>query len=336
MNKKIIQKRTLATITLLFCLLCSLVFSKVANAITLNAQVQLDRIIIGKGDVRCVINGQTINGASQSGECSFTPAGAVGDLNVVQQIYNNQNLTLQKGDMLEFFVGVKSLRAGSSHNIVWTAQTYDYFSLVDMEKVSEDDYNRWCLSYQPSNVPSGSYTCSTNSSGYSNFYRFVIMANRDLTNVKGGLGYYTTSRSTLFVSDTIQPFIIYMSDIFIYKRGSDLDVAEQQTQEATDEGQQNSDSAGSDNEQASQNLLQTAGDIIGAFSSPSTNCSLSGDLGNIDLGNLNFCQDKPSAIINAMDAIASIIVAFMVFRIIKRLIGRFTSLSAYGQGGSDG
>lgn len=130
----------------------------------------------------------------------------------------------------------------------------------------------------------------------------------------------------------------YFQNVIEYTTTSlqQINEAENRTQEATDEGQQNADSAESQNEQASQSLLQTAGDIVSVFSSPATNCSLNADMGNLDLGSINFCQDKPPSIMAVIDAVSSIIVTFAVFRIIRSLVTRFISLSSYGQGGSDG
>lgn len=107
-------------------------------------------------------------------------------------------------------------------------------------------------------------------------------------------------------------------------------------QTASNQGNQNADSSNLDNENASRSLLDTAGVIVGAFSAAPTNCRLNADMGNVNLGNIDFCQDKPSSIISIIDAAATILICFAVYRLIKGLIARFTSLTAYAQGGNNG
>ena len=115
-----------------------------------------------------------------------------------------------------------------------------------------------------------------------------------------------------------------------------LDNAEQRSEEAAQQGQDNANSSGTDNEQASQSILSIIGNVIGAFGTGATDCKINADLGNLDLGNLDFCKDKPSQITNMINAFGSILVVYACYKVAKKIFMLWIKITTYAQGGNLG
>ena len=111
---------------------------------------------------------------------------------------------------------------------------------------------------------------------------------------------------------------------------------EQQTQEASEEGQTNSEGTQADNEGASQNVIGVIGNVIGAFNTPAGNCSYNVDLGNLNLGNLNFCSGKPPEFAGLINMAGSIIIVYACYRVARTVFRIWLAMSVFAQGSGKG
>lgn len=342
MNKNFIQKRSLLCTfaSVLFMLFSSLVSYKVsAVSFTMN------------------VGEPYLAGSFENGYCVYYNAGLQQSTiqNQSCQLWNNSSQISQSIDIYSFYTqpNIKTDKDKIYEITFRIVNRYDYdavminpqspsqwklldiildFSLSSSEYCDVYNYN-----YTSSNFISSQF-CVNKSDSYSvSQYKayFVYVGNNEYDSI----GIYANVINNNFIAfNILNPVVeprMYFDDILAYSVViPDLQRAEQETQQATDEGNQNADSAGADNEGASQSLLDTAGVIVGAFSAAPTNCNLNADMGNVNLGNINFCQDKPTTIISIIDTAATILIAFASFRLIKGLIARFTSLTAYAQGGN--
>lgn len=138
------------------------------------------------------------------------------------------------------------------------------------------------------------------------------------------------------INSNIQQILQQLREVNQDGGTSQLDNAEQRSEEAAQQGQDNADSSETENEQASQSVLSIIGNVIGAFGTGATDCKINADLGNLDLGNLDFCKDKPSQITNMINAFGSIIVVYACYKVAKKIFMLWIKITTYAQGGNLG
>lgn len=118
--------------------------------------------------------------------------------------------------------------------------------------------------------------------------------------------------------------------------------AAQQDQEDRDnisdtaqDAQDSADSAQDQNEQATSSLLDTMGSLFTALGTPATDCKVNADLGNIDLGEIDYCSGKPAAFEPIINSVCIMIMAIPIYLIARDLMLRFIYLTSYAQGGDN-
>lgn len=107
-----------------------------------------------------------------------------------------------------------------------------------------------------------------------------------------------------------------------------------ETQQASDEGTANAEQSQTDNETASQNIIGVVGNIVQVFYTPAGNCNIDVDLGNLDLGNLNFCSGKPREFEQIINLAGSILIVYACYRVARTIFRIWLTLSIFGQGGN--
>lgn len=107
-----------------------------------------------------------------------------------------------------------------------------------------------------------------------------------------------------------------------------------QTQQASDEGTANANTSQTDNESASQNIIGLMSDVVQVFYTPAGNCNIDVDLGNLDLGNLNFCSGKPREFEQIINLAGSILIVYACYRVARTIFRIWLTLSIFGQGGN--
>lgn len=99
--------------------------------------------------------------------------------------------------------------------------------------------------------------------------------------------------------------------------------------------QDSADSAQDQNEQATSSLLDTMGSLFTALGTPATDCKVNADLGNIDLGEIDYCSGKPAAFEPIINSVCIMIMAIPIYLIARDLMLRFIYLTSYAQGGDN-
>lgn len=110
----------------------------------------------------------------------------------------------------------------------------------------------------------------------------------------------------------------------------DINKEQQQAgEQAQQDGQQGSSSSQSDATQGTQSLLNAITGFVGVISNATpTNCRITGDMGALDLGQLDFCQDNPPAIIQIIGSLILIAVTIpIVIWTVKKIISMFRSFT---------
>lgn len=109
-----------------------------------------------------------------------------------------------------------------------------------------------------------------------------------------------------------------------------LNDTKQETQDAADNSQNAGDSSSSDAESATSSLLNVIGTGIGAITTASpTNCRINGNMGNLNIGNIDLCANPVPAFIAV---IGSIIAVLVVLPLVIVLFNRFISIIRSFQG----
>lgn len=94
------------------------------------------------------------------------------------------------------------------------------------------------------------------------------------------------------------------------------------------DNQSTSDIQGTDDSNTT-SLIGLFSSFVSALSSASaTNCNINGDMGNIDLGTLNFCRDAPPAIVQIIGSIFLIVLFVpLAYFLVKRIIAEVRSFT---------
>lgn len=106
-------------------------------------------------------------------------------------------------------------------------------------------------------------------------------------------------------------------------------------QDTADNAQNSADNAQAQNEQATSSLLDTMSALWTALGTPATDCRVNADLGNIDLGIIDYCTGKPAAFEPIINSVCVLIMSIPIYLIARDLIYRFIYLTSYAQGGND-
>lgn len=100
-----------------------------------------------------------------------------------------------------------------------------------------------------------------------------------------------------------------------------------------EDGDDASNDAQTDSEQAMSNFFGVINQFIGALQTPATDCKVRSDLGHIDLGVLDFCSGKPNEFIPIIRVAILLVMAIPVYLICRRIIDDFINITVFAQGG---
>lgn len=106
-------------------------------------------------------------------------------------------------------------------------------------------------------------------------------------------------------------------------------------QSASDSADSNADTAQSQNEGATSNLLNLMGSFIEALQTPATNCRVPADLGNLDLGTIDFCTGKPAEFVPIINTISALVMSFAIYLVARHLVHSFIRITVFAQGGKE-
>lgn len=109
---------------------------------------------------------------------------------------------------------------------------------------------------------------------------------------------------------------------------------QQAGQQAQQEGNTGSDASQESVTQGSQTMLQGAQTILGVITdTPAGTCNISGNMGNIDLGQLNFCEGNFDQLRPVIRIIVNLVMGVATWHIFTFLLGTMTALFLSFTGG---
>lgn len=125
-----------------------------------------------------------------------------------------------------------------------------------------------------------------------------------------------------------------------YKPESVTTVNQEQQQageQAQQDGQNASNQAQQQTEQQTATAFQTIGNILGAITdTPPGDCSITGNMGHLDMGNLNLCQAEIEPIRPVIRAVLYLVMALATYKIMMWVLGSIAGLINWVQTGNEG
>lgn len=275
--------------------------------------------------VDCSIVNITSNATTNISNQHFCMIAETGEFSI-SSITTHHNLSYKKGDIIEFdFI---SFTEGFYNN--------DYF-IFETPSLS-DNNNFRIMSYK--DVTSGYYfdVSSLNSSNGSigagvQFYkviRFTIYVNNDFTGLVGlSTPNVTQHPVARFAQHNLARVYSNIVNLVVYRNRSDGQSQDQkneisETNDAVADSESGGVASGTSSQNATSSLLSVITSGIGAITSASpTNCKINGNMGNLNVGNIDLCANPVPTF---MSLIGSIIAVLVVLPLVIVLFNRFISI----------
>lgn len=158
-------------------------------------------------------------------------------------------------------------------------------------------------------------------------FHIVLRVNNDYTGIFGITEYGNTPFIVQSFYSNSGQVTMSLSNFVIYRKGSSNPINEEQSQ-VTQDAANNSQSAGNtattDSQTATSSLLSVITAGVGAITSASpTNCKINGNMGNLDVGEIDLCANPVPTF---MSLIGSIIAVLVVLPLVIVLFNRFISI----------
>ena len=112
---------------------------------------------------------------------------------------------------------------------------------------------------------------------------------------------------------------------------------EQAGEQAQQEGNTAGNQAGEQAQQETATMFQTIGNILGAITdTPPGDCTITGNMGNLNMGNLNLCVAEIEPIRPIIRAVIYLVMALATYKILMWVIGAIAGLINWVQTGNEG
>lgn len=174
---------------------------------------------------------------------------------------------------------------------------------------------------------SGNGVITTDGYFVSNIYEIALIANIDGNRQLGSFNQNTVDIAVnMGNTATSDVLVVAVTGFTVYRYTGSTENKEQQekTQEAADASETAGGSSSSDAQQGTSSLLSTIGSAVSVISSASpTNCLLNGNMGNLDVGQIDLCANPVPTFIQI---IGSIILILLVVPLCITLFNRFIGL----------
>lgn len=231
--------------------------------------------------------------------------------------------TIKKGDIVEFDIAVFTpSNSKNEHPVLYVGNglTYNNLLIFDVSETVNDHL------YIIDNFTSSTGTMN-DGTYFSHVYHFSAQVLRDFS---GQLGLSSNSTSFpifAFHKSQADSFYFRMSNLVLWRKSSTNPVNDEQ-KEATQDAANNSQNSGNTSQTNSQNatssLLSVITSGIGAITSATpTNCKINGNMGNLNVGNIDLCANPVPTF---MVIIGSIIAVLVVLPLVILLFNRFISI----------
>lgn len=235
-------------------------------------------------------------------------------------ITSAQKIPVVAGNYYRFSISLQS-PTFQVNSLMWYPATTPNFVLISANQVSVTQTDSQA-------------TTIVGTTSYSYIYDVTLRATvDDEVFVAFGNG----SNTLLFIPNTAIPYRAFLSmgDVYEYKASDTAtsinDQQKQEGEKAQQEGQTSTDNAQSSIDNSTVSLLSALTGFVGVLTSinPSS-CSLSGNIGTggLNLGQLDFCKDKPPAFVTAIGSLVAIVLIIpLIIWMVNKIISMFRSFT---------
>lgn len=206
------------------------------------------------------------------------------------------------------------------NSLMWHPATGPQFTLITANEVSATQTEP-----NASNV--------TGTTAYSYMYDVTLRAN---TSGNYYVSFGNGTNTLVYIPPTAIAYstFVSMGKIYEYEEMGQIEQEKQAGEEAEQQAEEETGKAGEDTEEAGQTFLQLGQGVIDIFTNtPATNCIITGDLGHIDMGELNFCQGKQAVFTPIFRVIVNLVFAFATFKLAMWVLGAIIEVTTFVMGG---
>lgn len=299
--------------------LIPLLFSNTANAVNLSINVQPTGRTFEANDISCTY----YTGASQE---------TTGYCTVLHSSYNlltNRNAFLTsitttisdtvEGNYYKFYVLVRNDADGVENPLLWSVSVGDQFQFIDFKQVIHDRTDKlqnefdcsnpdgrigtssFCYAPQVGSSISWFSSDSEYTNGFSTIYELTVKAQHS------GYSVLPVNMSFRSLDEDNKWATVFLGTIYEFEPSTSDEIAQELKEQNDKDDQDRSDiesqssdidSDSDDSQQAAEGTGQTlltafTGFVTAITSARPSNCNLNMDMGNLDLGTVNFCQLSP-------------------------------------------
>lgn len=242
----------------------------------------------------------------------------------VKKIVTSNSITFKKGDIVEF-------------DIIAYHDPAAYFENFSFRAFKLNNVNDFYMMGYDSVLNLYGHDSWVNSSGNAIHYhdinqimRFRVYVQNDIYTPIGLYATDTNYNPIATYNEASQDIKWNLINLTVYRKTGKSSVNQEQeeaTQDAADDSQTSGDSSQDSAESATQSLLTTINNGIGVITSArATNCQIDGDIGNLDLGNLDLCANPvPTFVQIILSLVAVVTVIPLAIVLFNRFIGIFRS-----------
>lgn len=268
-------------------------------------------------DVRCTLGDGTVINANQYGECNFdVVAGVQAGGQSVRNIYKSTNIPIVEGNYYSTIVGYANSDL-DTYDIIWNMNVdTSNFIISSWREVTKDAlYDLgYCSRYEP---VYNDWVCDSNYVPWRSTYYEVVLKAVRTADVQFMLGNPTNKSLFIVVGgqlsisaiDEYTPAGDAAQELKEQNDKDDQDRADIQSQQSdSEDGAEDSAEAITN---ASDSLLAVIGNFVNiVINPPRRDCTISGDMGHMDLGQIDLCQLTPPPAISVIATL--LIIGFVI------------------------
>lgn len=303
-----------------------------ANAVTVTFDLSNYSVVRRLNSAAITCEFQNAYSSTSSGAWCDADLNNTGGGTYLNSILTNDTYSVEANDILNFTFIIYSSTGQFEYQPLLRTYTSSLqgWDVLSFQQVNFDDYSSKIEASGILNFnSSGSSYLNFTEWEYNTFYRVydVTLIARAKRDAKFGLVQGTTSPILLFNSSdigkkvrvSIQNFVLYR-----YNESQTNKEVEEKTQDAVDDSQDAGNSSTQDAQSGTTGLLNAITGAVSVISSASpTNCKINGNMGNLDIGQLDLCANPAPAFIQT---IGSLILILMCVPLAISLFNRFIAI----------
>lgn len=291
-----------------------------------------DNIYIG-----CRINGNSLSAQAYTCNSDSVISGAsyLQEIRFYGDYHWQNNGGVKKGDLIEWYLIVFTNQNYTVNGMVRGPQyvsTYSYLDTISFEEVADTSFYQAYSS--TCSYDSSSMNCYT-SDGYKIYkvYHIIQRVNTDLTerwtyglNITGSYHIFEWYESIA----GIVRFKMVNFNQYRFVGSEENKEQEEKTQEAVDDSQAAGGSSSQDAQTGTTGLLNAITGAVNVISSASpTNCKINGNMGNLDMGQLDLCANPAPAFVQTIGSLILILICVpLAISLFNRFIAIFRSFQS--------